>query len=463
MPAQKRGGESDSGGDQRSGDGLLGSDPRRGHRQAGMAADRPRSGALTRAGRLINSIALVMGRNSIRRKSRIILLASLSIAVAVWSGYRAERRIGDAAGAPAINVKKVVKRLVTSAAERAGTDRLEELRQGIGRKVPSRREEDALWSAIRGFSVDEVEVALESLPKEMNREVNIRIATMLYYRWAQLDPQAAAAAAEGDTNYYFGAVIAAWSRSDPMATIRWGRNSGSKNIRSHIGNFTAWKWVAEDPFKAVSRARAEFPEAVPAVLRQLVGKLPDSPESRTQILKILADEIPEEERLWYFSSYAFRSGVLDSSRVDEIATDMSAAGWSESSIREFHEKFQRTVPAKGIPPILERASPEVGREDRESVYQNWVVNRPDDAIQWAESRGEADLISHSVKELADLVLASAWSPGRETHWPVPNSVRRQFTAWQRMDAPAAAAWLTTLPTDFRNHFTPTIPNDDATR
>lgn len=425
-----------------------------------------RSGALTTAGHLIGHVTHVISLNLFQRRSRLLLLALLGVAVAVWSGYRAERRTRDAAGAPEISVQRMVKRLVTPAAKRAGTDRLEELRQAIGRKFPSSRETAALWSVVRGFSVEEVKMALGTLPKESDLRVNGEIASMLYYRWAQLDPETAAAAAlaSREIGYLsFSAVVAAWSQVDPEAAIRWGRDSGSDLARNSVRWLAARKWLNDDPATAVSRARAEFPEAVPNVLRHLVTMLTDGPESRPQVLAILAEEIPEEERSRYLSSLAYRTGPLDPARVEEIAGDMAAAGWSDHSIQEFHEVLQRFFPVQGTPPVLERADPGTGREDRESAYRRWVIARPEEALAWAESRGEPGLISQAVNEFADNLLASNWSPGREGHGRTVDLVRNQFAVWQRLDAPAAETWLATMPADLRNQVTTATPEDDATR
>ncbi len=215
------------------------------------------------------------------RKSKLLLLAAAGVAVAGWSGYHSERRAMDAAGAPQATVRTIVKRLITPAAKRANTDRLENLRQTIGRKHPSGHEAAPLWAVVRGFSVEEVKTALEALPKETSRPVNDVIADMLCYRWAQLEPEAAAAAAlasgDGSRRFVFYTILSAWSQREPEAAIRWGRASGHPMARGAAMQVAARQGATDDPATALSRAKAEFPDAMPYVLRVLEDKLSRSP------------------------------------------------------------------------------------------------------------------------------------------------------------------------------------------
>ncbi len=360
----------------------------------------------------------------------------------------------------------MVKRLVTPAAKRAGTDRLEELRQAIGRNFPSRRETAALWSVVRGFSVEEVKVALDALPAEAGRTVNGEIAGMLYYRWAQLDPEAAAtaAAARGNDAYQeVSAVISAWSQSDLDAAIRWAKDSGSYLARNSVVWPAARRWVAEDPATAVSRARAELPESVSIVLRELFAALPAKPDSRPEILAILRDEIPEDSRERYFNSFTMQAYSLGYAQMDDIAADMADAGWPEESVLKFREANKRFQPMEWPPPVLDSPRPETRPEDREAAYRRWAVNQPEQAIEWSEARGESGLVSRTVEVFADNLLASNWSPGRDDNGRTLDAVRKQFAVWQRLDAAAAGAWLAAMPGELRNQVINPAPEDHATR
>lgn len=403
-------------------------------------------------------------------KSKLLLIAATA-GLATWSGYDAERRTSDAAGKPKTTVRSVVKRLMTPADERAGVDRLEELRQAIGRSYPSRQESAALWAVVRAFSVEEVKAALEVLPKESDRRVNGEIASMLVYRWAQLEPEAAAAAtlAAGDESrrFDFHIILGAWSQRDHDAAIRWGRECGTDRARYAAMQVAAAKWVSDDPATALSRARAEFPEARHNVIRSLLDKLSATPESRQQLFSLLLKEEDPKDDPEFFQRLAPYFGRSDPAGLEAMAGEMAAAGASEEQIQQFCDGIPRVYGSDHFRELLEKSDVDsnLTAERRRGAYGTWSRLQLESALQWAESKGEADLIAHAVSSAADQLLETDWSPGRVTHTPWATAVRQQFPAWQRIDATAAEAWLATMPGDIRKLVatpTPTLEND-ATR
>lgn len=403
-------------------------------------------------------------------KSKLLLIAATA-GLATWSGYDAERRTSDAAGKPKTTVRSVVKRLMTPAAERAGVDRLEELRQAIGRSYPSRQESAALWAVVRAFSVEEVKAALEALPKESDRRVNGEIASMLVYRWAQLEPEAAAAAtlAAGDESrrFDFHIILGAWSQRDPDAAIRWGRECGNDMARYAAMQVAAAKWVSDDPATALSRARAEFPEARHHVFRSLLDKFSATPESRQQLFSLLWKEVDPKKDPEFFQRLAPYFGPSDPAGLEAIAGEMAAAGASQEQIQQFRDGIPRGYGPDHFRELLEKSDVDsnLTAERRRGAYGTWSRLQPESALQWAESKGEAGLVAHAVGSAAEQLLETDWTPGRVTHTPWATAVRQQFPVWQRIDATAAEAWLATMPGDIRKLVatpTPTLQNN-ATR
>lgn len=403
-------------------------------------------------------------------KSKLLLIV-VTAGLATWSGYDAERRTSDAAGKPKTTVRSVVKRLMTPAAERAGVDRLEELRQAIGRSYPSRQEIAALWAVVRAFSVEEVKAALEALPKESDRQVNGEIDNMLVYRWAQLEPEAAAAAtlAAGDESRRFdlSTILGAWFQRDPDAAIRWGRECGNDTAKYAAMQLAAAKWVSDDPATALSRARAEFPEARHNVIRRLFDKLSATPESRQQLFSLLVKEVDPMEDPEFFKRLGPSLGRYDPAGLQGMPGEMAAAGASEEQIQQFRDGIPRVYGPDHFRELLEKSDVDsnLTAERRRGAYGTWSRLQPESALQWAESKGEADLVAHAVSSAADQLLETDWTPGRVTHTPWALAVRQQFPAWQRIDATAAEAWLATMPGDIRKLVatpTPTLEND-ATR
>ncbi len=380
-----------------------------------------------------------------------------------------------ACAAPGITRHSPARAAATPAAKRAGMDRLEELRQAVGRKTPSNQEAFALWAVVRGFSADEVKSALEALPKETNHKVNDKIAEMLYYRWAQLEPETAAAAAlaVGEVNnrrfFVFHTVVAAWSQRDPEAAIRWGRESGNDMAKRSAIELAARQWMNDDPATALSRARAEFPEAASTVFSHLVAKFSATPESRRQLFSLLAGEQNGDASAGLFSRLAYDLGKPDPAKTEEIAGEMAAAGILEAQIRQFRDNARNFDRASdSVKAFLEQDGmddPAAADEGRRAIYYGgWMAHQPERALQWAEARGETGLLASTVDSSAEKLLQTDWAPGRES-WQTPwaDSVRKQFAVWHRLDAPAADVWLTTMPADLRKLVSTTTatPQNDA--
>ncbi|MCW1884626.1 hypothetical protein OKA04_07765 [Luteolibacter flavescens] len=404
------------------------------------------------------------------RRSLVILSGIACVAVAGWSGYRAERWAMSAAGAPQRSVGMMVKRLVTPAAKLAGVDRLEELRQSVGRQYPTSAEISGLWSVVRGFSLEEVKSALDSLPEpgSPGQLVNEVIADMLHYRWAQLDPQAAAvaavnaASAHSERRFLPYAVLAAWAQSDPDAAIRWARESGDPYAKNAAMNLAAMQWVAADPATALSRARSGYPEAARGVTRSLIDKLSTTPESRQQLFTILTPEDLGDLEPEVLSRLALELGRIEPGRMEELVAELSQAGWTEERIQKVREGSQR-YGYSYEEPETDIANTGSGKTDgaRRLKYPSWVLDHPQQALEWAESRGDAEIVSSTVESLSGRLLQSSWSPGQDQQRQWVTSIRKQYTVWERMDGEAARTWLEDMPADMKKIIN--APQDDAAR
>jgi hypothetical protein len=394
-----------------------------------------------------------------------LLLIAVTAGLATWSGYRAERRTVDA-GARKSTVRTMVKRLSTPADQRAGLDRLEALRLAIGPGYPSRREVAEMWAIIRAFSADEVHAALEAFPEAGGSHGSQTLLNMLHYRWAQLEPEAAAQAAlqAGDKVDYsrFMAILGVWAQRDPDAAVAWARQSGSTYAEYHFATaFQAKRWVAENPDTALVRARAEFPMAVPNVCSELVAKLSGSPESRKQLYALLADGTsggPEHQAM---QQLARRFGWPGAPTQEVILAEMAEAAFPAMLVDAYRHS---SMPVAFREPKEQLEDPAVTGQGRHHVYGRWAQNEPDKALAWAEARGDAGLLAAAVAQQADQLLETAWSPGREGQSPWGASLQKQFTVWQRMDPQAADTWLAAMPGDLKKLVAqPLTPANDAAR
>lgn len=412
---------------------------------------------------------------AIPKKAKFLLLAAAFLAVGGWWGYRGERRVIDDAGAPKTTVRKMMKRLVTPAAERAGLDRLEELRQSIGRKIPTRQEAAALWEAVKGISAEEVKSVLEGLPQGTGLTVNEALVSMLYYRWAQLEPEAAASAAvaafPGGRNggeLIFYTIFSAWARRDADAAIRWGRDSNNDRAQDAATSLAASRWISDDPTTAVSRARTELAGAEDDIFRFLATKFSGSPEARRQFFALLAKDATPQQAQGLLRSLASTVNMNNAEGAAKLADEMTAAG---NLPEEWIETFRKgSIYDRGPKTSIEWLEQPRGtkytlnKEGRESIYRRWVFNESKEAEAWALKNGDNELVASTVGFVADGLLQGDWSPGRESSSAWRDTFQKQFDVWRRMDPTAADAWLATMPGDIRKLVAQTAtPGSDAIR
>lgn len=397
-------------------------------------------------------------------KSKVLLIAATA-GLAAWSGYREERRTVDA-GARKSTVRTMVKRLTTPADQRAGLDRLEALRLAIGPGYPSRREVAEMWSIIRAFPAAEVHAALEAFPEAGGSQGSQTLLNMLHYRWAQLEPEAAAQAAlqAGDKVDYsrFMAILSVWAERDPDAAVNWARQSGSTYAEYHFATrFQAKRWVAENPATALDRARAEFPMAVSNVCSELVAKLSGSPESRKQLYALLGDATSGGPEHHAMQEFARKLAWPGSPTQEMILAEMAEAGFPEMLVDAYRSSSR---PVAFREPREQLEDPAVTEQGRQHLYGRWALNEPDKALAWAEARGDAGLVAAAAARQADDLLATAWSPGREERSPWGTSLQKQFTVWHRMDPQAADTWLAAMPGDVKKLVAqPLTPANDGSR
>jgi hypothetical protein len=396
-----------------------------------------------------------------------VLLTAGTLGAAVWLGYSAERHVMDAAGSQPVTVQSVVRRAMAPKSRTEPIDKLNRLRHGAGRSRATPRESAECWQIIRGFSVDDVKAALAEIPQKPSRAVNETLISMLFFRWAQIDPEAAAR--ESMRPQYvasYSAIIsvaAAWADRDPEAALRWGATADSRLARNVIEN-TAGKMRAlrspEDGIKTIM----EFPAALDGVTRMLVQEGSGTEEARRKLISQLA-ALPDPKALnLYLNRLAWDLANRDPEAARALIGEVEKSGLSEEDIANLRGSvlsFLRRIELQETADWMQQIDSKATPQEQQSHFGNWAVSEPEKAAAWATQAGRADLVAELVKKQSMSLLRSNWQPGVEesSNSPWVNGILSQYQAWRRLDAPAADAWLQTMPTDIRNH----LSQDHATR
>jgi hypothetical protein len=400
-------------------------------------------------------------------KSKLALVA-VTLGVAAWTGYRSERRGMDAAGKPATTFRSVVRHAMAPKSRTDAIDRLNALRHAAGRSQPTPQEMKQCWEIIRGFTVEDVQAYLAEIPDGVKRPANRALISMLFYRWAQMDPEAAMNAAtqppyaeNRDTVYM---VAGPWMQRDMAGAIRWAKESGSGYAKMVIANDVGRMMVMQDPETALARAKAEFPDAVNSVLLTLTDQLRGTKESRRKLFELLAGI--KEPRLQRRCLNQLTWSYVEGDRNEALAAvaELEESGLlpeqAETFRREASFYAMRNRPQERLEWLM-RPESKAEPETQLSAYSNWAADDSGAAIEWAKKNDKIDYLATTVKQMTYAQLRAGWQPDDDSrqHWE--DTTHRQFTSWREHQPEAAEAWLQTLPGDIRELFTATT--DHATR
>jgi len=400
-------------------------------------------------------------------KSKLALVAG-TLGVASWLGYRAECRNLDAARQPDSFTRSTARPVLATRTRAESIDRLNTLRRVAGRWSLAPREEAQCWEIIRGFSVDEVKAYLAEIPENLHLQANLVLAGMLFYRWGQLDPEAAMKEAlkppYAEAQYY-QSVVAAWMGRDLEGIMRWAKANGSEAIKRNVGNAAGRLLAFQDPETALARATAEFPSAVDGVLFALALQMSDSEESRRKFFALLASREDPKERKRCLASLASAPAYIGRRVPIEMVAELEASGAPPDQVDFFRNELERQAIFQNPQEALERMSlpgSDTPRDRQLSAYANWLAHEPEEAVAWAQNHGKVDFIAETVKTRATQRIAGGWQPGgeeRDSSWD--RFTLDQFSAWRKLEPSAAESWLQTLPSEIRDHFN--ASSYDATR
>jgi hypothetical protein len=392
-------------------------------------------------------------------KSKLVLVAA-TLGIASWVGYRAERRSMDAAGKPATTFRSVVRHVMAPKSRKESFDRLNRLRHAAGRSEPTPRELQQCWEIIRGFTVEDVQAYFAEIPDGLRRPVNGSLATMLFFRWAQMDPEAAMNAARqppyAEDRMAQVVVSGAWVERDMEGAMRWVKTNGSDFNKMVIGSGAGRMMAIQDPENALARATAESPSTLQGALLTLTEQLSSSKESRQKLFELLAGM--EDSKLKRLSLNQLMWYYADGDRDAALAAvgELEESGLLPEQLETFRKDVLRTVMYDRPKEQLEwltRPGANIEGMTQLDAYASWVSRQPNEAIEWATQNGKVDFISDIVKRQTYESVRGGWQPGDSLRGQWENTLRVQIDTWKQHQPEAADAWLQSLPGDIRGHLT----------
>ncbi|RYG31901.1 MAG: hypothetical protein EON93_12165 [Burkholderiales bacterium] len=339
--------------------------------------------------------------------------------------------------------------------------------------MPTPREMQQCWEIVRGFTAEAVQAFLAEIPDGLKRPVNYGLVNMLFFRWAQVDPEAAMQVAmqppyaEGREAKLI--VATAWIERDMEGALKWVKANGDDTLKRFIESTAGQMMAKQDPEGALARAKTESGDTLRGVLFTLGRQMGGSTESRRKYFEMLASV--DDENLRRQSLYQLMWHYVEGDRETALTAveELEESGLLPDQLETFRSEVLRTTMHDRPEDQLEvLMNPEKNAQPEAQInaYGAWAARKPEEAIEWATQHGKVDFISTIVKRQSYDAIRSGWQPGDPNRFQSPSGLRLQIDAWKQQQPNEADAWLQTLPTNVRDHFTSgqaTAPNnDDAT-
>lgn len=394
--------------------------------------------------------------NMLSWKNRF-LLGGGTLGLAIWLGYSAERHVMDAAGSKPVTLQSVVRRAMAPKSRTEPIDKLNRLRHAAGRNYPTTRETTEFWETIRALGIEDVKACLAEIPQKPARAVNDLLVQMLFYRWAQMDPEGAARVAMQspyeETYTPILSVATAWAARDAEGALRFAMTLPDSTGKNMFGNTAGKVLASQDPGNAVARASAEFPIALYGVISFLASTSGETEEARMKLFSQLT-ALPDRKGL---KLYLHQLSWGDREKARATLDEADRAGVPAEEIRQARETLERYSNHNSQERIeaLQADGSEEGAKQQLNLFLNWAANEAEKATAWASQAGRVDLVAETVKSQSASLLRSNWQPAAGLpHNPYVKGVLTHYDTWRKMDATAAEAWLQTMPTDIRKHLSP---------
>jgi hypothetical protein len=296
------------------------------------------------------------------------------------------------------------------------------------------------WEFVRSLTLAEVQQAL----RITGLEGDPVLASMLYSRWAELDPAAAMDSLAGPARKQAWGLgqnaLWLWVKSDPAAAYRWYQKNRELAGELRFVSKMVDTLMAEPPASAIAKATVLGEDFRKEAAKLIGTRMADTAEAREAFLQ-LAATLPEQDRADAIARMMLEWGKHEPVAVLRSLERIADPGKRESMRDDVVDSWSSRDPA-GLQEWLHEHPQAADLNKRAELWQGWATERPEDAIRWLAAHG-------NPPEMAVVVVHRIQSAiqGR----PIPLSVgqaaneqaaiRANYLTWSAADPDEAARWL----------------------
>ncbi len=396
----------------------------------------------------------------IPRRYAILLL--LLACVALWIvGYRAgsQDQAPGAANTPGNPGSAGTRRERDEAPP--GIDAAERLKELLHAPQDSRTALNQSWNIICGLSANEIEDAVGWIVQNPREPSAMAHIAMLYFRWAQLDPEAALASAqhlppELSSPLVIDSALTAWMSRDPEAAFRHAEASPEIPDKGSHRKMMAQLLINEG-LSALEKASSYGNEVRKMTIQALAVTANDSDEARQAFLDEVARQGSETEQTEARQALIQQWAALDPRVAMESLEQIGAPEEEHPKHREsIFQRWVREDPAAALSWSAEHPG-DLPLAERAESYSRWAARLPGQALETLPLlEREPGFLEATVKRLQAAYNREGWTPyGSDPQRHAGNraALLSHFTRWSEQSPAEARLWLESLPTDLRLNLT----------
>lgn len=313
------------------------------------------------------------------------------------------------------------------------------------------------WRVIRDFSADQVKSALSQIGEVAARPSTPAVRRMLYFRWGQLDPAKAMAAAqklenaEGEVYGPSEACLTAWLRKDPETAYRWCTDP--KNKVGGIAYTAAPAFLTDDAPRVLASV-APLGEPLPGmVVDKLAQTESHDPAKREAFLKMLsANGTPDQIQDGRASVYNYWAEINPREAIDAA----TASGENPTDTRRFQQavltRWSNIQPAAALDWMT--AHPDaIPLKKQLETYEGWLRRKPLEAERWLDENPVRREFHGGITRILFArflpTYRSTLSEGKTDVAETLRALKTHYTRWKSADPQEAGQWLTPINSDIR--------------
>ena len=315
------------------------------------------------------------------------------------------------------------------------------------------------WNHVKGLSLAQVKEALAITGEKAAFANWDNLATLLFHRWGELDPEEAMRhvrqLGNAETQNYGSSILVAWMKNDPEGAYRWSVGDRKFAESIQFARMLPSTLMSESAASAMEKSKLLGDAVSRAVAMNLAQAMGGDARSRAEFLAAISslDNKPGQDAIGTMIR------VWSSQAPDELLK-----GWNglpvdgelqKPLLNDILALWGNREPAKAVEWMT--AHPEMAELGQvQRVYRTWLVNDAATAERWLQGRSDsgafaADIVKQMHSEALNDTMGINWSGLSQED--LDNNRQSHYRIWAQAKPDEAALWLESIGPEAAKSFT----------